>query len=726
MKILGLNKGVTATGKQLRHGGAAIYADGRVIALSEERISGVKYRGGYEAALRELLHSEDLQLADFDEICISTCCEQEGLAKAAHPLAGDPRLRTVNHHLSHASLAFYASGFREAIVAVIDGGGNVLSADEEPAEQWWEFPREQHSYFIGSRVWGLKLIDRDLSGPFDVGLGELYRAFTYWLGWHSSTNASKAMALAGHGRRHSIGKNLYEFTDGQLQLPVRNDPTNPLKVVAQLADALGVDFGEPRQPGGAVLQVHKDVAAFLQRGVEEALMWKLRHLQKEHQVDRLCIAGGLGLNVVANARLLELFSGGVYVPSAPGDEGQCLGNVYAALAGRKGTKINPPVLTRSQDAFLGPPRQINSKAIAESLGRHNLGNYVVFETTDSSELVAQMLSDGLIICMYRTRSEFGPRALGSRSILADPRRPDVLFRLNSLKGRDWFMPFAPVILKDQAAKWFEQGVESPFMSFAVQALPRTAAQLPAVINADGTARIQTVDGNDKENELAAVLRQFNRMTSVPVLLNTSFNLGGRPIVETVDQAIAAFGAMPLNVLAIGRFVILKSLSPDLLDLPVAGSLSNMTLEVHHGGQARRIRRYQSNAWRTVRDLQALTRAVVFVRTELPLFGDYLRRLREGRKQTTIRFRKGAVEIPYSAELPLFETSDFGPGDRSHPTEHVSIKAIRYWRFGELDDADAVRDGFESVEHMRKALKTQIYPGLTDDDWVTVYDISLVK
>jgi carbamoyltransferase len=726
MKILGLNKGSTVKGKPLRHGGAAAYVDGKITAVSEERITGQKYAGGYENALKSVLEQLELSLSAFDSIYISSCCEQESSAVINHPLAGDPRLRPVGHHLSHASLAFFASGFSEALVAIVDGGGNVLTDTSEGIDKWWECPREQHSYYIGTRSSGLRMLGRDLSEPYDVGLGELYRAFTYWLGWHSSTNASKTMALAGHGRRRAIGNELYATVDDSLCLPVENDPPNPLKVVSELADALGVDFGEPRQPGGAILQVHKDVAAFLQRGVEDALLWKLGLLKNRYNINRLCIAGGFGLNVVANARLLNLFPGGVYVPSAPGDEGQCLGNIYAAVSQRKENRVSVPIMTKSSDASLGPEYHINSHAISDSLARHGLEHYVVFETSDFSEFVARLLSDGAIVCMYRERSEFGPRALGSRSILADPRRPDALSRLNSLKGRDWFMPFAPVILADRVRDWFEREASSPFMSFAVKALPHTCTKLPAVINADGTARIQTVGAGDDDGALTRIIRLFECMTDVPMLLNTSFNLGGKPIVETIDQAIKAFGAMPLNVLAIGRFVILKSLSPDMGDLPVAGSLKSMNLEVHAEGRAKSVRKYASNAWRTIRDLQRLTRSVVFVRTELPLFDDYLKRLREGRKRTTIRFRKGAVEIPYSAELPLFETNDFGPGDRTRPTEHVSISAIRYWRFGELDDADAVRDGFESVEHMRSALKNDIYPGLSDEDWVTVYDISLVK
>jgi carbamoyltransferase len=724
MRIVGINKARTVSGKSLRHGGAALYSDGKIYAVAEERVSGNKYAGGYEQALQQLLVSTQIDLDDVDQINVSTCCEQESMALCGHPLAGDPRLVSVNHHLSHAALAFGASGFDRALVVVIDGGGNVLSDSTAPMGDWWACPREQQTYFVGDRKSGLELIGRDLSEPYDVGLGELYRAFTYWLGWSSSTNASKTMALAGHGRNTWAGKLIYEMNDGQLLLPVRNNPGRPLKVVSDVAETLGLDFGEPRTPGGYILQVHKDVATFLQRSVEEALRQKLSLLKKQNNLDKVCISGGFGLNVVANARILDIFPGGVYVPSAPADDGQCLGNVYAALM--RNSRNNVPTMSKSKDAYLGPEYQIDSRSVAASLERNNLRGYVVFETSDASNLAAQMLSDGAVVCLYQNRSEFGPRALGSRSILADPRRADTVSRLNTLKARDWFMPFAPVVLEGRLEEWFEVTARSPFMSFAVQATDRAALELPAVINADGTARVQTIDGAESAGVLSRIVTRFADKTGVPGLLNTSFNTGGKPIVETIDQAMEAFGQMPVNTMIIGRFLVLKSLSPDVVDLPLAASLSSLNLAVHEGGDVRRVRTYRTNAWRTVRGLQDLTEAVVFVRTELPLYGDYLKRLRAGKKQTTIRFRKGAVEIPFSARLPLYETADFGPGDRSRPTEHVNVSAVRYWRFGELDDVDAVRDGFENVEHMRDALKNDIYPQLSDEDWVTVYDISLVQ
>lgn len=724
MRILGISKGETVSGKALRHGSAASYVDGELCALAEERVTGEKYAGGYETSLAALLSYQSLSVDDFDIIGVSTCCEPEVNALLGHHLSDNKALVPVNHHLSHASLAFYGSGFESALVAVTDGGGNTLVGDSSSvSEEWWRHPREQNSYYLATRTGGLELIARDFDEAYAVGLGEMYRAFTYFLGWHSSRHASKTMALAGHGRRNAIGTELYPFENGKPQSLVRNDPYKPIDVVLNLGQTLGISLGEPRVPNQAILRIHRDVAAFVQRGIEEVLVRRLRGLRAEYGVSRLCIGGGVGLNVVANGSLLKEFPDGVYVPNAPADDGQALGNVYALLASKRTQHRTPPILT-SSNACLGTSTKIDSAAVTRNLHELGLAKYVVLERSDYSRLVAEFLASGVTVCLFQGRSEYGPRALGCRSILADPRRSTAVSELNSLKGREWFMPFAPTVLRDRMGEWFEPTTKSPFMSFALRALPRALHEIPAVVNADGTARVQTVESSE-ESTIARILTAFEQITGTPVLLNTSFNLGGKPIVETMQQALATFSQIPVNVLSIGRFVIVKNLSPDVADLPIKSSLRRLDIEVRNGDEPTAVNTTAPLS-RVVRQLQRLTSAVVFVRTALPLYDKYLEWMREGRKVTTIRFRRGAIEIPFNSILPLFETFDYNaPEDKTNPTEYVRVSAIRYRRFGDLTATDAIRDGFEGLDHMRRDLTT-IYPSLTDTDWVTVYDISLVN
>jgi carbamoyltransferase len=730
VRILGINKGCTLSGKQLKFGGAAIYDDGRMVAVGEERVTGRKYAGGYEAALSELLRTGGWDLAkDFDHIAVSSCCESRAASLRGHELEGHEKLIGIQHHFSHAALAFFGSGYDRALVMVADGGGNTLGDSAEPSPQWWHEPREQCSYYLGEKN-RLTLIGRDFEQPFEVGFGEIYRAFTYFLGWHSSTHASKTMALAGHARRDGVRSELFDLDHGRLAVPIQNDPDEPLGMVVRLGEILGTDFGEPRLPGSAILRIHRDVAMFVQMGIERAMARRLRGLKREFKVDKLCIAGGVGHNVVANGRMLSVFPGGVYVPSAPGDEGQCLGNIYATMH-EMVVKSSTLAMRRSSSACIGPGMKIDSAGVARGLKDAGLASYVVFETTDYCDLIARFLAAGALVCLHQPRSEFGPRALGARSILADPRRSEVTAELNMLKRRDWFMPFAPSVLSSRMDGWFRSVPSpSPFMSFAIMATAKAQKHIPAVVNADGTARVQTVE-DDEDTPFARILKQFEKYTKIPVLLNTSFNLGGKPIVETIEQAISSFREIPVNVLGLGRFVVVKSLSPTSADLPLAdlplegGTLARIDLRIWTAEGIVSVQTATGSVGTIVRRLQECTDSVVFVRTELPLYGQYLDWLREGRKVTTIRFREGVVEIPCRDVLPLYETDDFGPRSRRSPTDYVRISAIRYQRFGDLTEMDAQRDGFESREHMRTALR-EIYPTLSDKYWVTIYDISLER
>lgn len=723
MRILGINKGSTTSGKLLRDGGSAALIDDSLIAVSEARPTGIKYARGYSSSLDAILASRNLDVEQFDAIGVSTCCETLDDGLLGHELSGHPRLTAIGHHLSHAALAFYGSGFDRALVAVIDGGGNVLSAVPYDKSRWWTAEREQHSYYIGSRVGGLELIARDFAGPFSVGMAEMYRAFTHYLGWHSDKYASKTMALAGHGRRGQFSEEIFYFEGDHLASPLANDPHHPIPMVLELGRQLGLDFGEPRDPNAAILQIHRDLAAYLQSECERALLARLRALKTDHDIDYLCIAGGFALNVVVNGKLGQIFPSGVYIPPAPGDDGQSLGNVFV-LHSRLAGPSSVNKMTHSSTALLGPQQSLRSADVAAALKRTGCERYVVFETTDPSDLVAEILAGGAPVCVFESRSEFGPRALGARSILADPRRQHSVAMLNSLKRREWFMPFAPAVLEDHLEGWFDASLRSPFMSKAVSATDRTLQEAPAIVNADGTARVQTI-ARDDEGALPKILQKFERLTGLPILLNTSFNLGGEPIVETIDQALSTFAKVPLNVLQVDRFIIAKVLSPDIVDLPIASSLDELRMEVFSSAQGSYSPVVGQSLLPIVRELQALTDAIVFVRTELPLYDEYLDWLREGRKVTTIRFRKGGVEIPFNSTLPLFETRDFSFGDRSRPVERVRVSALWYRRFGMLSTENAHRDGFRDVPHMRDALRT-IYPELEDEDWVTVYEIHVVR
>ena len=290
MLVLGINKGKTLSGKDIRLGGAAIAMDGEVkFSIAEERVTRQKWAGGYNAALQvalehgpSILGLSSLAIKDFDFIAVSTCCENEADAQKGHALAEHPSLTTINHHLSHASLAYFTSGFDKSLVIVIDSGGNTFDAPA-PNNEWWKYRREQHSYFIGHDG-KLELVDQDFIEPEAAGIGEIYRAFTYFLGWKSAHFASKVMALSAYGDKDVIGRERMIFLEnGQLKSPVKNDPRNPADFVHQLATSLNLRFGEARNPDSEILPVHCNVAAYLQDCLEWALIEKVKYLVKKHK-----------------------------------------------------------------------------------------------------------------------------------------------------------------------------------------------------------------------------------------------------------------------------------------------------------------------------------------------------------------------------------------------------------------------------------------------------------
>jgi carbamoyltransferase len=729
ISIAGIIKDETSFRKAIRSGGSAYIEVGNdgadITALAEERSTGKKYDGGYEASLTEILNSTDSSLDTLDFLAVSSCCEPIKDVLSGLPDLGSAKLVPVGHHESHATLAFLGSGYEDALVAVSDGGGDVLDAYEPDDYRWWLHPREQLTFWHGSRSSGLRLIARDFAEPLETGFGEFYRAVSYFLGWHGSRHASKVMALAAYGERVPSWPTVFELDpQGALRSIVRNDPTEPIRMIADFARSSGLDFGEPRRPNAEILEVHRNLAAFTQAELERAMLARLKYLLKATGLRKICLSGGVALNVVANGVFQKNLRVPIYVPPAPADDGQPLGNALAVWWKQFPLRggIAAFKIAWSSHAQFGPRRKLSSATVSGALYQHSLSDCAVFEYSSSAPVVARVLAAGSMICVFQDRSEYGSRALGSRSILGDPRLEDGRAKFNQIKGRDWFMPFAPSVGTDIGQIWFSPLIDSPFMSFAIDFAPEKLEQARAVSSKDGTGRVQSV--SPAENSfIADVVREFYKLTGVPMVLNTSFNKGGRPIVETVNDAFQTFASMPINIMAFGRFLIVKSLSPDLISAEVMPNQFPIDGAIVRNGKKEVLALSKLTSRECIRKVQECTGLVVFVRSELPLYRGFLDRLRKGRKRSTIRYRKGAVELPSFNRLPLYETPDYGVGDRSKPTAVVKITGIRYQIFGELTERDAVTDGFSSLEEMRREL-TEIYKDLLDDEWVTIYSIEL--
>lgn len=424
-------------------------------------------------------------------------------------------VRFVRHHVAHAASTVLASPYSHSAVLVVDGRGELTSM----------------------------LAGEDLDGKLDVlatqelphSLGLLYESLTEHLGFTRSSDEYKVMAMASYGTprfAEAIRERVYATGDGGF----RTEP---------------IDWNTfaPRRTEGLDPQ-HADLAASVQCVLEEVLLDLAGWLRDQTGNPNLCLAGGVALNCVANSAIYNsgLFEN-VWVQPAAGDAGTALGAALA-IAAEAGEPITP-----MPTAQLG--RGWSDSQIAEALDEAG----VRYERPgDLAAVVGDALADNQLVGWFQGRAEFGPRALGGRSLLADPRQVDNLERLNAVKGREQFRPVAPMVLAERAAEIFSGGpIPSPYMLFVHDVAPAWRSRIPAVTHVDGTARIQTVDTD--QPRLHATLRRFAERTGVPVLVNTSFNTAGRPMVDSPRDVLECFGSAPIDLLAIGPFVVRRPWGP---------------------------------------------------------------------------------------------------------------------------------------------------------------------
>ncbi|MEA5361018.1 carbamoyltransferase C-terminal domain-containing protein [Amycolatopsis sp., V23-08] len=431
----------------------------------------------------------------------------------------DPGIvRFVRHHVAHAASAALAAPFGDCAVLVADGRG------ESTSSLAGEYRDGRFKELAAQRL------------PHSLGL--LYEDLTEHLGFARSSDEYKVMALASYGTPDHLDRlreRVHVTGDGGFH-------------------AAGVELGTyapRREPGEQLTRRHADLAASVQRVLEDVLLELADWLHASTGQRDLALAGGIALNCVANSRLhAEGPFDRIWVPPAAGDAGTALGAALhlAAEAGERGAPM--------AGANLG--REWTDAELEDVLRRAKLPYE---RPEDVAETVAEALADDAVVAWFQGRAEFGPRALGHRSLLAHPGRAANLERLNDVKGREQFRPVAPMVRAERAAEIFGRGpLPSPYMLFVHDVAPEWRARIPAVTHVDGTARAQTVD--DRENPvLARMLAGFERRTGLPVVINTSLNTAGRPMADSPRDALECFGSAPIDLLALGPFVLRRALRP---------------------------------------------------------------------------------------------------------------------------------------------------------------------
>jgi carbamoyltransferase len=533
--VVGLNLG--------HDGGCAIVREGEVVcAISEERLNRHRYSPGWARSLFYALEMADLKASDADLFVFSSGGREPpagfdgGLSRLGIEA---PRVVTVDHHASHAWCAHCLSGAQDSVVLVVDAQGN-----NNDTETWWRADRG------GVHRLGGNARARSVAG----GIGFAYEAFTNWLGFPDQ-ESGKTMALAAFGDPDRYAARLFEV-DG---LEVRGALASTHQWgVHDFDAAYGLGFGDPYPDSHD--QRAKDIAAYIQGETERAVAELAHNLLREHPATTLCFSGGVALNCVINSRLRNLLSPTrLFVPPAASDVGQPLGN---ALYGHWALTGEVPTAAPHW-GWLG--RTYEREDIIAALeghsdvtpyGRLRRHQYCWTQESDPAEAAAQLLADGLIIGWLQGGSEFGPRALGHRSILGDPRTVQVRDRLNvRIKHREWFRPFAPTILSECASQIVGQDGSYPYMLEAPSVLPAWRDRLAGVVHVDGTARIQTTSPAS-DPRFHRLIQCFARKTEVPAVLNTSFN-DREPIVETPGDAVFTFQCSELDALVMDDFLVVK-------------------------------------------------------------------------------------------------------------------------------------------------------------------------
>jgi carbamoyltransferase len=565
---------------------ACLVRDGEVVAAAEEeRFRRIKHWAGFPTeAIRYCLDETGISVHDLDHVAVNRDPKANLFRKALfglthrpsyelirarltnatrvrHPVGllaeafhTDPsklnaRFHNVEHHLAHLASAFFVSPFERASVVSVDGFGDFTSA-----------------------MWGVGVGDRiDLQGRvrFPHSLGLFYQAVTQLLGFWNYGDEYKVMGLAPYGAPTELPvlrRIVRLLPDGGYELDLdcfRHHAAGVEMVWDGGAPEVGCLFtdtmcqrlGPPREPGSEITQRHKNVAASLQAMYEEALFHLLRHVYDRTREPALCLAGGCALNSVANGKIFERTPfRDLYVPAAAGDAGGAIGAAYVVwhqLAGRRRRWV-------MDHAYLGP--DFSDGAIDAEIDRQRgaleAAGCTVRRIDDEDQLcrhVAARIADGEVVGWFQGRMEWGPRALGNRSIRCDPRRPDMKAILNDkIKRRESFRPFAPAILRERVGQWFETDYDVPFMLQVYPVRPGQRARIPAVTHVDGSGRLQSVTRRQNPR-FHRLIEAFEERTDMPIVLNTSFN-ENEPVVCRPAEAIDCFVRTRMDALVLGDYL----------------------------------------------------------------------------------------------------------------------------------------------------------------------------
>ena len=591
--VMSYSRGKLTLGINAFHGDASaclLIDEKLVAAVEEERFNRVKHWAGFpKLAVAHCLRQAQVKLSDIDVVAINSDPRANFSKKLFHAFRTQPplnviserlknisarnnleeifeaefpgdrftgKIERVEHHLAHLSSAFHVSPFQEASILSVDGFGDFASG-----------------------AWGMgsgAQITVEGRVHYPHSLGAFYQAITQFIGFPNYGDEYKVMGLAPYGRpvfleqmreivrledegNYSLNLDYFRFHREKIKYEWRSGSP----VVGDLfSDSLSGLFGTRRKVGAELNQTHKDIAASAQAMFEEALWHKLNCIRDAHQLDSLCLAGGCGNNSVANGKISEMTGfKHVYVPASSGDAGGAIGAAYSSFYVDKERDVAQSFMSH---AYYGPSyTNAEVKEVIDcnkpALSAEGISIREYSDIDEMTQLVAENIAKGHVVGWFQGGMEWGPRALGNRSILGDVRRSDMKDILNlKIKRRESFRPFAPSILRERVSDWFERDDDVPFMMKVFKFRAHKRDLVPAVAHVDGSGRLQTVQA-ETNLRYYKLIQAFEKLTGVPIILNTSFN-ENEPIVCIPQEAVDCFLRTKMDVLVINDFVLCREVS----------------------------------------------------------------------------------------------------------------------------------------------------------------------
>ena len=546
---------------------ASLICNGKVIAsVMEERFTRVKHDRNFPSeSIKYCLHYAGIDLSDLEAITYYMEPKEHFEQRVIHhlgryyprsaPLFEDMlnrglkvnavekeirekldylgKIYFADHHKSHIATGFFLSPYEEAAVISIDGLGEISST--------------VIAEVTGTEINILKRID------FPHSLGMLYNSITHYLGFSATNDAGKVMGLTSYGDRSVYREEFRQCVlleeDGGYRLDLDYFEF-PFQRDLWVSDKFLSVFGPKRLPSEPLEKRHYDVAAGLQGVLEEVFIHLAKWTKEKTGKEYLCLSGGVTLNSVANGKLLqeELFKD-IFIPPPTGDDGTSIGSALLYNYEVLGNTERYPL----ENGFLGPG--YTEEELESALKKYNIDYY---KSTDVCKETAGFLASNKLVGWFQGRMEVGPRALGNRSILANPGIIDIKDQLNArVKFREPFRPFAPSVLVEDVGGWFEYDHEAPYMLFVFDVKKDKRNLVPGITHVDGSGRLQSVD-KDKNEKYHQLISEFKRLTTIPMVINTSFNIMGEPIVNRPEDAVRCFLGNGLDVLVLGDFIVIKN------------------------------------------------------------------------------------------------------------------------------------------------------------------------